>query len=516
LLLFVPHVFAADGDNTAPVASAVGPVTVAQNSSVLIGLSATDADGDLLTFSVSQPSHGVVTGSTSAAGVSVTYTPEPDYSGNDSFTFVVSDGLDVSSPVTIDITISAPANTAPVALAAGPITTAHNAESVPITLTGTDSENDSLTYLATAPSNGTLSSLGGDTPGAVTYTPNANFTGDDSFTFTVSDGVAISAAQTVGITVSTPANIAPTASFTSLTSDLQVTFTSTSTDSDGSIEAYEWDFGDGTSKGAGATTTHTYPAGNYTASLVVTDDKGETSKNLATAQITAIAASPPSVAKIAVNPGLEVPEVTEVTLDGSASTGEGTLVYDWIQNPNDKAQVTLPTDIAQVTFIAPKVGLAGMDLNFTLTVTDSNSSQSKANVKITVNNNPALNVTPLANAGSVPPVDQGNEVILRGENSSDEDGDETIESYTWTQHPEDLVRVTLVNDPATPNATFIAPAVVKDDAPNGVYILRFELVVTDNEGAKSESARVVVNVVLGDGKSLPVADAGSDQAVAQG
>jgi len=112
-------------------------------------------------------------------------------------------------------------------------------------------------------------------------------------------------------------------------------------------------------------------------------------------------------------------------------------------------------------------------------------------------------------------------VTLRGENSSDEDGDGTIVSYTWTQNPQDVVRVVLVNDPATPNATFIAPAVVKELAPNGVYILRFELVVEDNEGARSEPALVVANVVLGvnvlgESKSLPVADAGSDQAVAPG
>jgi subtilisin family serine protease/chitodextrinase len=48
---------------------------------------------------------------------------------------------------------------------------------------------------------------------------------------------------------------------------------STSSDSDGSITGYAWDFGD-TTKGSGATVTHTYPnvTATYTAKLTVTDN----------------------------------------------------------------------------------------------------------------------------------------------------------------------------------------------------------------------------------------------------
>ncbi|MEA3191279.1 MAG: hypothetical protein QOD77_1861 [Thermoplasmata archaeon] len=46
-----------------------------------------------------------------------------------------------------------------------------------------------------------------------------------------------------------------------------------STDSDGTIVSYLWDFGDGSPVGAGATTSHDYPAaGTYTVRLTVTDD----------------------------------------------------------------------------------------------------------------------------------------------------------------------------------------------------------------------------------------------------
>jgi hypothetical protein len=70
--------------------------------------------------------------------------------------------------------------------------------SLPITLTGTDPNGDPLTYtVTTPPAHGTL---GGTAPN-LTYTPNANYNGPDSFAFKVNDGLADSAPATVSITV---------------------------------------------------------------------------------------------------------------------------------------------------------------------------------------------------------------------------------------------------------------------------------------------------------------------------
>ncbi|GGX54574.1 hypothetical protein GCM10007392_22480 [Saccharospirillum salsuginis] len=67
-----------------------------------------------------------------------------------------------------------------------------------ITLTGNDDDGDSLSFTVKGdPANGTLSGTVPD----LTYTPDADFTGDDSFTFTVGDGSATSAQATVSITV---------------------------------------------------------------------------------------------------------------------------------------------------------------------------------------------------------------------------------------------------------------------------------------------------------------------------
>lgn len=80
----------------------------------------------------------------------------------------------------------------------------------PITLTGSDAEGSSLTYsVVEGPINGTLN---GTAPN-LTYTPGPNYNGTDRFTFTVSDGEAISTEATVNISI-TPVNDSPDFSLT--------------------------------------------------------------------------------------------------------------------------------------------------------------------------------------------------------------------------------------------------------------------------------------------------------------
>ncbi|TAL05750.1 MAG: hypothetical protein EPO07_03140 [Verrucomicrobia bacterium] len=87
--------------NTAPVANNQS-VTTDQDVPKSITLSASDADGNSLTYSVvASPTHGTLIGT----APNLTYTPNPSYSGSDSFTFKANDGQTDSGVATVTITV---------------------------------------------------------------------------------------------------------------------------------------------------------------------------------------------------------------------------------------------------------------------------------------------------------------------------------------------------------------------------------------------------------------------------
>src|SRR5262249_26107660 len=143
-----------------------------------------DADGDPLIFHTSTgPSHGILNLNTPNG--QFTYTPNTGFSGTDTFTFIVNDGTQDSTPATVTITVgSGQGNTAPVADSA----TFNTATGVAVsgTLTASDADNDPLTFSAVdVPTHGSLNIT---TAGDFTYTPSLGFSGTDTFTFKVNDG----------------------------------------------------------------------------------------------------------------------------------------------------------------------------------------------------------------------------------------------------------------------------------------------------------------------------------------
>ena len=93
--------------NDAPVADATSAAGD-EDSNISIDLSGSDIDGDALTFSLGS---GASNGSVDVSGSTATYTPNSDFNGSDSFTFVASDG-ELSSEATVDVTVN-PVNDAP-------------------------------------------------------------------------------------------------------------------------------------------------------------------------------------------------------------------------------------------------------------------------------------------------------------------------------------------------------------------------------------------------------------------
>lgn len=180
--------------NRPPVASN-GTLSVQEDRSAMGRLTATDPDGNPLIFTiVSNGSLGTAT-ITNAAQGRYTYVPAPNANGTDAFTFLASDGSNVSNIATVVVTI-APVNDAPMA-ADSAVTTVVNTP-VTGTLVATDIDGDTLTFsINRSPRRGSVT-LGAN--GTFIYTPQIGFTGTDSFTFRVSDGMA-TARGTVTVTV---------------------------------------------------------------------------------------------------------------------------------------------------------------------------------------------------------------------------------------------------------------------------------------------------------------------------
>jgi hypothetical protein len=197
--------------NSPPLAADVEAETE-EDETVTLYLSATDSDSDDVDFHIeSTPSHGSLGAieKTGPLAATVTYRPQHDYSGPDSFTFSVDDGDFESEAATAEIDV-APVNDAPEV--AGQSVTVEAGESVQITLTGTDVDGDELDFfLVDGAERGTLSSISGagSVSATVTYTPDSNVYGSDSFTFGASDGDSDSNPATVAITILAPAAAQP-------------------------------------------------------------------------------------------------------------------------------------------------------------------------------------------------------------------------------------------------------------------------------------------------------------------
>jgi hypothetical protein len=193
--------------NDPPVANAATLTTRTGKTEVSV-LTATDVEGDPLSFSiVSAPAHGTVTITNALTG-EYTYTANAGFSGSDSFTFRANDGTDDSEPATVNITVGP--NSAPIATNGG-LTTRANVDKAGM-LTATDPDSDPIQFsIVTAPSHGTVV-ITNTATGAYTYTPNPGYSGTDSFAFRANDGIFDSALGTVSVVVAAnqdPALVSP-------------------------------------------------------------------------------------------------------------------------------------------------------------------------------------------------------------------------------------------------------------------------------------------------------------------
>ena len=214
--------------NTAPIANAGPDQAVDGGTTVTLSGSATDPDGQAITYAWSQTGGTAVTLSSTTAA-SPTFTApsmaigDPDITLT--FSLIVNDGVASSSADSVTITVSAPTNIAPVANAGANLFVA-SGSSVTLTGGGVDQDSDPLT-LAWSQLSGTTVTLSSTTANNPTFTaPTLAFNGANEvleFQLIVNDGTVDSAPDTVLVTVVAPQDvIRPTVTLVASGSNFQM------------------------------------------------------------------------------------------------------------------------------------------------------------------------------------------------------------------------------------------------------------------------------------------------------
>lgn len=202
-------------------------------------------------------------------------------------------------------------------------------------------------------------------------------------------------------------------------------------------------------------------------------------------------------------PDQVVDEGDTVNLSGSGTDPDGdTLSFAWAQVSGPS--VTLANPNTQTpSFVAPQVSSQEVVV-IRLTVDDGNGAQDTDDVSITVNDVPAPNQDPVADAGVNFSITEGVSGQLNGTNSSDPDGDSL--TFSWAQLSGPSISL---SGSTTSMPTFTAPQV--SSATDAV----FELTVNDGNGG-SDTDTVTVTILDSSINNPPTASAGDDFYTAHG
>ena len=420
--------------------------------------------------------------------------------GTYTFQLTVTDALGVTASATVTVTVNAAAVVpGPPSANAGTnqtITLPTNS----VSLTGSGSEtNGTITGYSWKQTAGPSAATIGSASAAST-TVSALVQGAYTFQLTVTDNSGKTATSTVTVTVNAAVIVpgAPSANAGANQSTIlpanSLSLSGSGSETNGTITGYSWKQTAGPSTAtigspsSASTTVSGLVQGTYTFQLTVTDNSGKTASASMTVTVYAagVVQGPPS-ANAGSNQTTVLP-ANSVTLTGSGSETNGSIVsYLWTQTAGPSTATFGSASAASTT-----VGsLVPGTYTFRLTVTDNAGKTASATVQVTVY---ASNVPPVANAGANKTVTQSSApVVLNGSGSYDPDG--SIVSYSWIQ-------VAGAGGVTIANSSTATPSIYGMLA--GTYT--FQLTVTDNNGA-TNSATITITVVAGATTTL-IANAG--------
>ena len=463
-----------DSDNT----SEDTPVTI------LVLLNDSDSDGDALSIvGVTQGATGTVAFTTT----DVTYTPNADFNGSDSFTYTVSDGNGGLDTGTVNVFVSGTQDP-PVAFDDIAVTNEDVQIVLDVLTNDTDVDGDSLTVTgATQGTNGAVTS----TTNNVTYTPNADFNGGDSFTYTISDGNGGTDTATVNVTVN-PVNDAPSVVGDGDTTDEDTAIILAVLANDADIDGDTLSITsvttpqNGVAVSDGTTITYT-PAADFTGldsfTYTASDGNGGTAIASVAVMVSAINDEPVATNDIDITSEDTATTIT-VLLNDTDVDGDSLTVSAVTQGTNGSV-----THTANDVTYTPAADFNGAD-SFTYTISDGNGESDTATVNVTVT---AVNDAPVSSDDSDSTNEDTATTVTVLSNDTDVDGD-TLTVSAVTQGTNGSVTHTANDVTYTPAADF-----------NGAD--SFTYTISDGNG---ESDTATVNVTVTAVNDAPVAVVDSD------
>ncbi|HEV8577449.1 MAG TPA: Ig-like domain-containing protein, partial [Thermoanaerobaculia bacterium] len=472
-----------------PPEAAGDAATTNEDTAVAISILANDRDGDGDTLSISsvtQPSFGSVSIN---AGGTVTYAPAANYNGSDTFTYTISDGNGGSSSARVDVIVAA-VNDPPVA--ADDSANLDEDTYVAIAVLNNDSDVDGgpVTRSVIAVTQGVHGTVAINPDSTVTYAPQANYNGPDSFTYTVSDGIDTDTAS-VTVTVN-PRNDAPVAADDSATTNEDTAVTASVLANDSDLDGDNLSI-TAVTQGTNGSVTFTVgsvtytPASNFNGSDAFTYTISDGNGGTATGSVSIIVSATndaPAAANDSGTTAEDSPVTISVLTNDSDLDGDSLSVTAVTQGAN--GSVTF--DANSVTY-TPASNFNGSDA-FTYTIGDGNGGTATATVSITIN---ATNDAPTAANDSGTTAEDSAIAISVLTNDSDLEGDS--------------LSVTAVTQGVNGSITFTAGSVTYTPAANFNGSDSFTYTISDGNGG---TATATVSITINAANDAP--DAVNDTA----